>query len=103
MRKKVVKRISELQEIKPRVYSALELHPKKPLLSRVGRKEQQRYYGAIQKQKIEFGKKLKEIDTYLGKVKGKRGDELKKPKIILPPKPKLVETRLKRYKKRRGY
>jgi len=101
IKKQVVIRLSELQKIKPRIYTALELRGKRPLLSRVQRKEMAIYYKEVQKQKHELKEKLGEIDYYLQKQK--KDGKIKKPTISLKPIPKLVETRLKRYRKRRGH
>ncbi len=120
-RAQAVSRLGELQKVKPKVYTALELHPKRQMLSRVQRKEQQQFQQRVQKRKIKLKKDISDIDKYLQSVEA-RNDFLASlppngkfptmpvlpiqapailpsPTIVFGPRPMMRETRLKRYKR----
>ncbi len=120
IRAQAVTKLGELQKIKPKIYTARELHPRKLMLSRVQRQEQKRYYGEVQRQKVKLTKDISDIDKYLesksehdaymtSRTKGQKGKgKLKKfvspivseaPTIVFRKKPVLKKTRLKRYQR----
>jgi len=122
IREKVVQRIKEINEVKPKIYTALELHPKRQMLSRVQRKEETRYHQDVQKQRVKLQKDISDIDTYLGKVRMQKeqctrmfngenvipqsiptvlpAQVLPAPNIVFGPRPRRVETRLSRQRRR---
>lgn len=106
IRKKIIKKISELNEIKPRVYTALELHPKRQMMGRVQRREEMIYAKELQEQKVKLKKDILNIDAYLARSPGRSGEHRKnsmvlpKPTIVFGPKLRMVETRLHRQRRR---
>ncbi len=119
IRTQAVTRLGELQKIKPKVYTALELHPRRAMLERVGRQEQKEFQQRVQKRKLKLKKDISDIDKYLQSVEAR--DEffarlpelpnekelpfptiLPAPTIIFGKKPILKQTRVKRYKHRGG-
>lgn len=122
IREQAVTKLGELKKIKPHVYTSLELHPSRQMMGRVQRREEMRYHQEVQKQKGKLKKDISDIDTYLGRVRmqkenrvrmgnGKNGTPLEIPKvlpaqglsapnIVFGPKPRMVETRLHRQRRR---
>lgn len=101
-RAQAVTRLDELQKVKPKVYTASELHPRqKQMLARVGRKEEQRFQQRVQKRKLKLKKDISDIDRYLQSVE--TGDEfpevLPAPTIVFGPRPIMRQTRIKRHKR----
>ena len=121
-RAQAVTKLKELQEIKPKIYTAMELHPRRQMLARVQRQEQRRYHEEVGKQKLKFKKDISDMDKYLASVKEYDKYMMKLPKqngdvpmmlpvpVILPAptivfgkRPMLKETKIKRYKRRGRY
>ncbi len=94
IRKQAVERLGELQKIKPRQYTAMELRPGRQMLGRVQRKEQVGYYQRVQEQKAKLRKDIAKIDAYSESVRAQDKYLAK-----LPKKPK----RGKQGKKGKGY
>ncbi len=121
IRAKAVTKLGELQKIKRRNYTAMELHQKRPLLERVQRQEQRRHHRRIQERKVKLKKDITRIDAYLSSVRSQREYFERQPKngeiglnimqsapVVLPApvivfgkKPMLKKTRLERYKRGR--
>jgi len=114
IKEQAVTRLRDLNEIKPKIYTALELHPQRQMLGRVQRREEVRYLQGIQKQKVKLQEDIAKIDAYLGSVRmqeeyrARRGNGrngsipkvLPAPNIVFGPKPRMVETRLTRERRR---
>ena len=121
IRARAVTKLGELKEIKPKQYTAMELHRRRPLLSRVRRKEQRRFQQEVQERKVKLKKDITRIDAYLSSVRSQREYFERQPKngeiglnimqsapVVLPApvivfgkKPMLKKTRLERYKRGR--
>ncbi len=113
IRAQAVTRLGELQKIKPKVYTAMELHQRRQMISRVQRQEQRRYHQETQKRKLKLKKDIKDIDFYLASTSAQRTEPITStmtisavpkvipiPTIVFGPKPILRKTRLERYKKK---
>jgi len=123
-KQKIKQRLTELNQVKPLQWTAMELHPKRPLLSRVHRQEVRRYQQSLEAQKIQLNQDLKRVENYLKSMrdreeyfkrkkafesKDKKLKETKfleqapvilpKPTIVLKPTPIFRETRLGRYRR----
>ena len=105
-RAEAVRRIKELQKIKPKVYTASELHQRRQMMGRVQRQEQKRYHQAVREQKLKLRKDVTDIDFYLKSLpKEPKGQVfaiqsvVPAPQIVFGKKPKLRETRIRRYKR----
>ena len=121
IRARAVTKLKELKEIKPKQYTAMELHRRRPLLERVQRQEQRRHHRRIQERKVKLKKDITRIDAYLSSVRSQREYFERQPKngeiglnimqsapVVLPApvivfgkKPMLKKTRLRRYKRGR--
>lgn len=125
IRAQAVSRLGELQKVKPKEYTALELHPRqKQMLSRVQRKEEQQFQQRVQKRKVKLKKDILDIDKYLQSVDA-RNDFLASlpsaengefpttpvlpiqapailpaPTIVFGQRPMMRHTRMQRYKQR---
>jgi len=106
----VSKRLGELNKIKPKEFSAMELHGNRPLLRRVERKEEKNYLSQVNKQKRVLTKEMERIGKQSNFVipMGSRGMSLSKgtglPEVFpkakeMPLKPIRKRTRLGRYTK----
>ena len=123
-----VTKLGELQKIKPKHYTAMELHPKRAMFGRVQRKEHMRFQERVKERKLKLKKDISDIDKYLASVStyddylttlpGNNGNDvtsitlpskislptapviLPSPVIVFGKKPMMRETRLRRYKKR---
>ena len=126
-RVQAVSRLGELQKVKPKVYTAMDLHPKRQMLARVERKERRSFQQAVQKRKVKLKKDISDIDKYLASVDAR--DEffanlppvengkfptmpvlpiqapaiLPAPNIVFGKRPMMRETRLKRHQRRGRY
>lgn len=99
-KQKIKQRLIELSQVQIPRWTAMELHAKRALLSRVHRQEVRRYYEDLEVQKVQLNKDLKRIEDYLKSVKNKKKDNtLPKPTIDIKPKLIFRETRLERYRK----
>lgn len=127
IRAQAVSRLGELQKIKPKTYTALELHPRRQMLGRVERQERRRYHEEVRKKKLKYKKDISDIDKYLQSVEAR--DEflanlppvenekfptmpvlpiqapaiLPAPNIVFGQRPMMRETRLKRHQRRGRY
>lgn len=116
-RAQAVSRLGELQRVKPKPYTALELHPKRQMLGRVQRQEQKRFEQRVQKRKVKLKKDISDIDKYLASVEAREDffarlpelpnekeilapAVLSAPTIVFGPRPMFRPTRLERYKRR---
>ena len=121
IREIAVTKLGELQKIKPKPYTALELRGRKPMLGRVERQERKAYHQRVQKQKIKLKKDISDIDVYQTSVAARKDYLVNLPKkngvilmqlnstiptvlpaptIVFGKKPMLKETRLQRHKRR---
>ena len=127
IRAEAVTRLGELQEIKPKVYTSLELHPRRQMISRVQRQEQRKFEQAVQTRKVKLKKDISDIDKYLASVEAREEFFaclppvvngvlpiipatlslapviLPAPRIVFGSRPMLRQTRMHRYKRGRRF
>ena len=82
-----VSRLAELNRIQPMRYSAMDLHSKRPLLSRVQRQEDRRFIEKVKLQKKKLTKDISDIDKYLLSLK-----EVDEKSLLFQPIPMLNIT-----------
>ena len=68
IRTEAVTRLGELQKIKQRPFTTMELHPQRQMLGRVQRQEQKRHFQEVEKRKVKLKKDISDIDKYLASV-----------------------------------
>ena len=94
-----ISKLGELNRVQPIRYSAMDLHSKRPLLSRVQRQEDRRFMEKVKLQKVKLKKDIEDIDKYLLSLKevGEKSllfQPISMPNITFKQKPVLKRTRL---------
>lgn len=85
-----LKQLKEVSFVKP---TAMDLHGKRAMLSRVQRQEQKRYKTSIENQKAKLLFDLKRVESYLEGLK-RRNDYLAGSPIVLPKPKDYSEQRI---------
>ena len=109
IRAEAVARLKEMQKIKSKPHTAMELHPRRQMMGRVQRREQRRYHRDVQEHKKMLKQGILDIDTYFASLPqedpGTLGifgvqQILPKPRVVLGKIPTMRKTRLQRYKRK---